>query len=111
MSIRPLDLQTNFSQMHEVGRLEHARNASVLAQQALLDDQAIKQADLKKERLDELEKSDQSNYRDVLSENEDNSRNDEHETEHKAADDVFQDEDKPKDDPDKRYGRFLDVLR
>ena len=109
MTVRPLDLQTNFSQMHEVGRLEQARNASLLAQQTLMDDQAAKQANLKKERLDELEKTDQTNFRDVLTKDESKDKKDENKK--NTEQDAAEDEEAPKYDPDKKYGRFLDIVR
>jgi len=112
MTIRPLDLQTNFSQMPEVSRIEQARSASILAQQTLMDDQAAKQANLRKERVEELEKPDITDFKDVLSENEDNSRKDEDKqnAKHNADGNANQDEN-AKYDPNREFGRFLDIVR
>ena len=111
MTIRPLDLQTNFSQMHEVGRAEQARNTSILAQQTLMDDQATKQMNLRKERLDESEKSDQTNFRDVLSANEEKGKKDRNKQDDEKNNQNQDDENKPKYSSDQRFGRFLDVVR
>ena len=105
MTIRPIDLQTNFSQMHEVGRMEQARNSSLLAQQALMDDQAAKQANLRKERVDESEKTDQTNFRDALAGDENKGKKDKNKQNEQHSD---QDEDDH--DSEQKYGKFLDVI-
>jgi len=109
MTIRPLDMQTNISQMSEVGRAEQARNTSLLAQQSILGEESTKLENLKKERLDELEKTEETKFKDVLDQDEKRKR--EENKQNANHDDTSQGEDEPKYDPDKKYGRFLDVLR
>ena len=111
MTIRPLDMQTNISQMHEVGRAEQARNASLLAQQSVLGEESTKLENLKKERLDESEKAEDTKFRDVLDQDEKRKRKEEEKQNANYNDDTVQGEGEPKYDPDKKYGRFLDVLR
>lgn len=65
--ITPIDLQINMSQLHEIGRGEQSRNVAVTGQQQFLDDESSQSANLKKARLDESKKGEQTKLRDSLS--------------------------------------------
>ncbi len=63
MAIKPIDMQTNISQMHEVGRGEHVKAAAVAEQQQQLDKLAGEKSRLVNEKLDETKKGDGSPIR------------------------------------------------
>lgn len=60
MSIRPIDLQTNMTQMLKVGDSEHARNLAVEEQQHILSRESDDKSKKINEHLDELKKTESS---------------------------------------------------
>ena len=60
MSIRPIDLQTNMTQMLKVGDNEHARNLAVEEQQHILSRESDDKSKKVNEHLDELKKTESS---------------------------------------------------
>ena len=57
MTIKPIDIQTNVGQMHEVARNQHAHNEALLQQMLHLDKEALDKANVADSHLDESEKS------------------------------------------------------
>jgi hypothetical protein len=64
MSVKPIDLQSNISQMNEVGKNEQARNEAVVQQQHVLDNESNEKSRLINTRLDESKKGEQTAIRD-----------------------------------------------
>ncbi len=64
MSIKPIDMQTNISQMLEVGRNEHAKTGAIAEQQQILDKEAAEQSKLIDSKLDEMKKGEKTAIRD-----------------------------------------------
>ncbi len=64
MAIKPIDLQTNLSQMLEVGRNEHAKSGAVAEQQHILDKEAEENSKTANTKLDESQKGEQTAIRD-----------------------------------------------
>lgn len=57
MSLKPIDMQTNINQMHEVARKEHAQQDAVHLGIHKLDQEANEKSELKNSRLDEMNKA------------------------------------------------------
>jgi hypothetical protein len=57
MTIKPIDIQTNIGQMHEVARTQQALNESLAAQMQHLDKEAMDKAQTADSRLDESKES------------------------------------------------------
>ena len=74
MAIKPIDLQVNINQMHEVGRGEQARTDAVTGQMHMLDEEASKLTNLKNTRLEESKKGERTEIRDVLSDDKEKER-------------------------------------
>jgi len=53
MSIKPIDLQTNISQMHEVAKGEQGRNDGITEQQHVLEKESNEKSRLVRSRLEE----------------------------------------------------------
>ncbi|HOO71874.1 MAG TPA: hypothetical protein PK926_08925 [Spirochaetota bacterium] len=64
MSIKPIDLQTNIGQMHEVGKGEHSRMGAIAEQQHLLEKESNDKSKLVNTRLDESQKGEKTAIRD-----------------------------------------------
>ena len=64
MTIRPIDLQTNMSQMTEVGRAEQARAEALVEQQHLLQKESGDKGRLVNTKLEEAKKGDNAVIRD-----------------------------------------------
>ncbi len=64
MAIRPIDLQTNMSQVTEVGKDAQARTEAVVQQQHGLEKESGEKARLVNERLDEMKKGDSTVIKD-----------------------------------------------
>ncbi|HEY1405975.1 MAG TPA: hypothetical protein VF857_05140 [Spirochaetota bacterium] len=57
MSIKPIDMQTNIGQMHEVARKEHAQSDAVHLGLHQLDKESSDKAAVADSRLDEMHKA------------------------------------------------------
>jgi len=107
MTIKPIDLQTNISQMHEVGRGEHARSGAVAEQQHLLDKESSEKSQLANSKLDESKKGDKTDIKDALAKDKEK-----RETKEKKKKSVPGEEKDVRDlSKDERMGRIIDVLK
>ncbi len=110
MSVKPIDLQTNITQMLEVGKNEHARSATLVEQQHHLDKESADKSNLVNTKLEESKKAEKTAIREDDSRNkkresrEKKGEKDKKETEHagKPAKKLVKDE---------KMGRFIDVLK
>ena len=59
-----IDLQTNISQMIEVGKGEHAKSGAIAGQQQLLDKESAEKSKLVDSKLDETKKGESSTIKD-----------------------------------------------
>lgn len=64
MSVKPIDLQTNMSQITEVGKNEQARNEAIVQQQHVLGNESDERSRLVNSRLEESKKGEGSVIRD-----------------------------------------------
>jgi hypothetical protein len=109
MTVKPIDLQTNISQMIEVGKNEQARSASLVEQQHHLDKESKDKSNLINSKLEESKKAEKTAIR------EDDSKN------KKRGSREKEDKDKKETEPagklekklvkDEKMGRFIDVLK
>jgi hypothetical protein len=58
MSVKPIDLQSNISQIIEVGRNEQARTDAVVGQQHVLANESGEKSKLSPTKMEELKKGD-----------------------------------------------------
>ncbi len=110
MTVKPIDLQTNISQMLEVGKNEHARSVSLVEQQHHLDKESADKSNLVNTKLEESKKAEKTAIR------EDDSKNKKREFREKGDE-----KDKKEAQPggkqvkklvkDEKMGRFIDVLK
>jgi|GEM_PF-245687 len=110
MSIKPIDLQTNMGQMHEVGRGEHARSGAIAEQQHLLDDEAKKQSQLINTKLEETKKGEKLEVRDALADEKEkeHQKKEAEEKEKRKADERKKQQELAKD---ANIGRIIDILK
>ena len=108
MSIKPIDLQTNMGQMHEVGRGEHARSGAIAEQQHLLDDEAKKQSQLINTKLEEAKKGEKNEVRDALTDDKEQRKKEAKEREKRKADERKKQQELAKD---ANIGRIIDILK
>ncbi|PKL35512.1 MAG: hypothetical protein CVV44_22185 [Spirochaetae bacterium HGW-Spirochaetae-1] len=109
MSIKPIDLQTNIGQMHEVGRGEHARSGAGVEQQLILDKEAAQKSALKNTRLDESNKGEKTEVRDTLANDKENKE--EQARKEKEKNDQHGDGTTKTRSKDDRMGKIIDVLK
>jgi hypothetical protein len=64
MAIKPIDLQTNMSQIHEVGKGEQARTEAVVEQQHVLEKESGEKSRLVNTKLDEMRKGESAVIKD-----------------------------------------------
>ncbi|MCP4133267.1 MAG: hypothetical protein GY754_20025 [bacterium] len=108
MSIRPLDLQTNMSQISEVGKGEQAKTGALAEQQHLLDEESDEKSKLVNSKLDEAKKGEGTAIKEEKKNErkkkgaKDRSRDDEDKNEEKEKRQLSHDD---------RMGRFIDVLK
>ncbi|TAL39463.1 MAG: hypothetical protein EPN93_01495 [Spirochaetes bacterium] len=57
MSIKPIDMQSNVGQMHEVARTTHVRAEALVEQQHVLDKESVDKGNLVNSRLEENKKA------------------------------------------------------
>ncbi|MBN2079381.1 MAG: hypothetical protein JW838_10465 [Spirochaetes bacterium] len=106
MTIRPIDLQSNISQITEVGRSEQARSEALVEQQHLLQKESGDKGRMVNTKLDEAKKGDNAVIHDEQKK-EERRREESHE----------KDEGKGKRDSrrglsvDERMGTIIDILK
>ncbi len=105
MTIKPIDLQTNISQMVEVGRNEQAKTGAVAEMQHLLDEESDEKSKLINSKLDEAKKGDSSAIKDEDKKKDRRGKREEKEEEKKKK---SKERKLSKDD---RMGRIIDVLK
>jgi hypothetical protein len=60
MSIKPIDMQTNIAQMHEVARNAQVKTEAVVEQQHVLDKESHEKSRLTRARLEENKKAEKN---------------------------------------------------
>ncbi len=105
MSIKPIDIQTNIGQIHEVSRTELAKQGALAEQQNILDKEAADKSNLKKSRLDETEKGEKTSIRDEDKKKDSRGKN---EREKKSENEA---ERKKELLHDERMGNLIDVFK
>jgi len=106
MSIKPIDLQTNIGQMTEISRHEHARQGALIAQQHLLDNEALNKSLLKNTRLDETEKAEKTSIKD-----EDKKKEKQGFEQHIDKESAREDNKKKEKMKDDRIGNIIDIFK
>ncbi len=106
MSVKPIDIQVNMGHMFDVGKSEHARNASLIEQQHFLDDEADKLSKLKKDRLKEPDKAEETDVHEDASKKGSNEFHGDHSQRKDGEDD--HERTLSKDD---KMGNIIDVLK
>lgn len=109
MAIKPIDLQVNMNQMHEVGKGEQARTDALAEQQHVMDKESSKKTLLKNSKLDESNKGEKTEVRDALADDKEKKhgsdgrkRSDEHEQNEGGERTLSHDD---------RLGKNIDVLK
>ncbi len=106
MAIRPIDMQTNISQVTEVGKDAQARMDAVVGQQHGLEKESGEKARLVKTKLDESKKGESTTIRDQQKKGE---------NKHEEAPEEQPDEGKKKTrtgrSRDSRMGNIIDILK
>lgn len=106
MPIKPIDLQTNISQMSEVGRTEHTRLTALTEQQLLMDKQAADKSNLVNSKLDESEKAEKTSIRD------EDKKHDKQSAAGHGEGGENKDKPKPRDRmKDDKMGNIIDILK
>lgn len=111
MTIKPIDIQTNIGQMHEVARQSHAQNESLVAQMHHLDKEAKDKGVNADSRLEETDKTENAANR-LDSESEGSSRR--YQRGHGKHGEPQEEEETPKKIEvvkDQNLGRFIDVKK
>jgi len=106
MAIRPIDMQTNMSQVTEVGKDAQARMDAVVGQQHGLEKESGEKARLVNTKLDQLKKGESATIRDQQKKGE---------KKHGEAPEERPGEDKKKlrtgRSKDSRMGNIIDILK
>ncbi|HSV97186.1 MAG TPA: hypothetical protein VLM75_09650 [Spirochaetota bacterium] len=105
MSIKPIDMQTNIAQMHEVARNAQAKTEAVVEQQHLLDKESIEKSRLAKARLEENKKAEKNT---IMREEKRHSRGGSKEG---RGEEDTQKEEERAPQPDEKIGRIIDVKK
>jgi hypothetical protein len=108
MSIKPIDLQTNIGQMHEVGKNEHLRSSALAEQQIGLDKEANDKSKMINSRLDESKKAEKTAIRDEEKKRERKAGQEGHEGKGGGSDG---EREKKKGLKDDRMGNIIDILK
>jgi hypothetical protein len=107
MAVRPIDLQTSISQIHEVGRGEQARSEAIVGQQHVLEKESGEKSRLVNTTMDETKKSGNATIQDQQKkENKKQGRGKEAQAREESA--AGKKKDKRADD---RMGHIIDVLK
>lgn len=64
MSVKPIDLQSNLSQISEVARAQNARSDAIAEQQHVADKESAENSKLKNSKLDENKKASEMKIKD-----------------------------------------------
>jgi hypothetical protein len=107
VSIRPIDLQTNISQIIEVGRSEQARSDAVVGQQHVLENESGEQSRLINTKLDEMKKGESAVVQDQQKKREERKN----EKEAGAGEEESKRPHKKERSLDDRMGTIIDVLK
>ncbi len=105
MSVKPIDLQTNIAQMHEVARGAQVRSEAVGEQQVLLDKESSEKSRLVSSRVDQNKKAEKTI---IMDEEKKHSRR-----EHKGREGERREKKEEQTKPlaDDRMGRIIDVKK
>ena len=105
MSIKPIDLQTNLSQILEVGRGEQAKAEAIAEQQHTREKESTEKSQVINSKLDESQKGEKTAIR-----NEEKKEN--KKQKYKLKEDKKQKKNvKKKTDSSDELGRYIDVLK
>lgn len=104
MSIKPIDMQTNVGQMHEVARNSQVRTDAILEQQHVLDKESNEKSRLINSKLEENKKAEKT-----IIMNEDKRRF--KGEKHKGKDKGEEKEEESKRMIDDKMGRIIDVKK
>ena len=107
MAIKPIDIQTNVSQIHEIGKNEQARTEAVVGQQQVLENESGEKSRLTNTKLDEMKKGESAVIRDQQ-------KKEEKKREHAAHETRAENEKKKKGEQrsvDDRMGNHIDILK
>jgi hypothetical protein len=106
MAIRPIDLQTNISQVNEVGKDAQARTDAVVQQQHVLEKESGEKARLVNTKLDETKKGESAVIRDQQ-------KKEEKKGEHARQEQGGEGKKKSRKlrSKDDRMGNFIDILK
>ncbi len=106
MSIKPIDLQTNLGQLHEIARNQQVKSEAVIGQQQSLDKESEKKSTLNKSRLEENKKAE----KDKVRPDDQKSNNFRHQKQ-KQDDDMNNDNKNKKFVEDPNLGRLIDIKK
>jgi hypothetical protein len=106
MSVKPIDLQSNISQIIEVGRNEQARTDAVVGQQHVLANESGEKSKLTPTKMEELKKGDNAVIQD--NQKEEKKREREQQKQSGKGEDAGVKKEKRVDD---RMGHIIDVLK
>ncbi len=106
MSIKPIDLQTNIGQMHEVARHSHVRTESLVEQQHVLDKESVDKGNLVNSRLEENKKAEKG----IIMREDKRFRHGEHPGEHSGGREQGK-QDEPPPPRDEKLGRLVDIKK
>ena len=109
MAIKPIDLQSNISQIIEVGRNEQARSDAVVGQQHVLEKESGEKSRLVNTSLDETKKSGNAVIQDQQKKEKKEEKRHEREKDSNAGEgQISTKKDRRADD---RMGNIIDVLK
>jgi len=102
MSIKPIDMQTNVGQMHEVARGSQVRTDAILEQQHMLDKESNDKSRLVNSKLEENKKAEKTI---IMKENKRKFKGEKHKDKGEGK------EGEPGKMTDDRMGRIIDVKK
>jgi hypothetical protein len=108
MAIKPIDLQSNISQIIEVGRNEQARSEAIVGQQHVLEKESGEKSRLANTTLDETKKGGSAVIQDQQKQKKEEKKH-EHEKESQAGEGGISTKKERRGDD--RMGNFIDVLK
>jgi hypothetical protein len=106
MSIKPIDMQVNVAQMHEVAKSSQVRTEAIVDQQHVLDKESVDKGNLIASKLEENKKAERTV---ILREEKKGRHRGEQPGEHKEGDQNKRDEEH--EARDERMGRIIDVKK
>ncbi len=107
MSVKPIDLQTNIAQMHEVAKGEQGRSAAVVEGQHRMEKDSGEESKLISERLDENKKAEKT----AIMREEERKRKKRKKKADKDDEKAANDETLKAEMKDEKIGRMIDVKR